>query len=113
MRLSNLKVVDHHEGRYGVTVDAENAGARAGDEVVEIYIRRGAASVTRPVAELKGFQRLTLQPGEKRAVALELGPRELGFYGLDMKFAVEPGEYEVMAGTDSAPGLSARLTVAP
>jgi beta-glucosidase len=106
-RLSNLKVADHREGRWGVTVDAENTGSRAGDETVQVYIRRPAASVTRPVAELKGFQRISLKPGETRAVAFELGPDELGFYGLDMKFAVEPGPFEIMVGTDSAPGLSA------
>ena len=113
VRLSKLSVSvgPGAKGSYGVSVEAENAGPRAGEEVVELYIRRRAASVTRPVAELKGFERVALKPGEKRRVAFTLGPAELGFYGLDMKFGVEPGEYEVMVGTDSAPGLAASLRV--
>ena len=94
------------------TVYVENTGARAGDEVVQLYIRRGAASVTRPVAELKGFSRVTLQPGEKRRLDFNLGPKRLGFYGLDMKFGVEPGDYEITVGTSSVGGLTARLSVA-
>jgi beta-glucosidase len=95
-----------------VTVFVENAGARPGDEVVQLYIRRRAASVTRPVAELKGFERVTLKPGEKRRLDFSLGPKELGFYGLDMKYAVEPGDYEITVGTSSAGGLTAKLSVA-
>jgi beta-glucosidase len=95
-----------------VTVFVENTGTRAGDEVVELYIRRRAASVTRPVAELKGFQRVTLKPGEKRRLDFNLGPKKLGFYGLDLKYAVEPGDYEITVGTSSVGGLTAKLTVA-
>ena len=95
-----------------VTVFVENQGKRAGDEVVELYIRRRAASVTRPVAELKGFQRVSLKPGEKRRLDFNLGPNKLGFYGLDMKFGVEPGDYEITVGTSSVGGLTAKLTVA-
>ena len=105
VRLANLKITGEN-----VSVDAVNEGARGGDEVVQLYIRRKAASVTRPVAELKGFERVTLKPGEKRIVTFKLGAAELGFYGLDMKFGVEPGEYEVMVGTDSVPGLMARIS---
>lgn len=111
--LSNLTVAEEKAGRWAVSVDARNTGSRAGDEVVQLYIRRAAASVTRPVAELKGFERVALKPGEKRRVAFSLGAEELGFHGLDMKFAVEPGAYEIMTGTDSAPGLSARLSAGP
>jgi beta-glucosidase len=95
-----------------VRVFVENKGKRAADEVVEVYIRRRAASVTRPVAELKGFRRVTLQPGEKRRVNFSLGPQELGFYGLDMKFGVEPGDYEITVGTSSVGGLTTSLSVA-
>ncbi len=110
-RLSGLAVAPAKispEQRASVRVFVENTGERAGDEVVELYIRRRAASVTRPVAELKGFQRVTLQPGEKRRVDFNLGPKKLGFYGLDMKFGVEPGDYEIFAGTSSVGGLTAR-----
>jgi beta-glucosidase len=90
-----------------------NAGPRAGDETVQLYIRRPAASVTRPVRELKGFRRVTLKPGEEADVAFTLGPRELGFYGEDMKWSVEPGDVEVYVGTCSVGGLSGRFTIGP
>jgi beta-glucosidase len=89
------------DGRLTVTVDVENIGKRAGDEVVQLYIRDVAASVTRPVKELKGFQRVTLQPGEKKRTAFTLGPEQLGFYDLTMRFVVEPGEFNVMVGSNS------------
>jgi beta-glucosidase len=110
LAVSPLKI--QPDQKADVTVFVENTGARAADEVVELYIRRRAASVTRPVAELKGFQRVTLQPGEKRRVDINLGPKKLGFYGLDMKFGAEPGDYEITVGTSSVGGLTARLSVA-
>ena len=57
--------------------------------------------MTRPVKELKGFQRISLQPGEKRRVEFTLGPESLGFYNREMKFVVEPGEFKVMVGSSS------------
>ena len=114
-RLSGLAVYPAKiaaDQKADVTVFVENTGTRVGDEVVELYIRRRAASVTRPVAELKGFQRVTLRPGEKRRLDFNLGPKKLGFYGLDMKFGVEPGDYEITVGTGSVGGLTARLSVA-
>jgi beta-glucosidase len=115
-RLSGLAVSPERiapDQKADVRVFVENTGTRPTDEVVQLYIRRRAASVTRPVAELKGFSRVTLQPGERRRVDFNLGPKKLGFYGLDMKFGVEPGDYELTAGTDSVGGLTAKLTVAP
>lgn len=91
----------------------ENTGKRAGDEVVQLYLRRTAASVTPPVRALKGFARVTLAPGEKKTLEFPLGPKELGFVGLDEKWTVEPGRVEVIAGTDSVSGGRASLTVAP
>jgi len=85
-----------------VNVEVENIGPRVGDEVVQLYIRDVAASVTRPVRELKGFQRATLQPGEKRRLQFTLTPELLGFYNREMRFVVEPGEFKVMVGTSSA-----------
>ena len=90
------------DGRITVSAEIENGGSRAGDEVVQLYIRDVAASVTRPVKELKGFQRVTLRPGEKRSVEFILGPEQLGFYDREMRFAVEPGEFKIMVGTSSA-----------
>lgn len=82
-------------------VEVENTGKRAGDEVAQMYIRDRVSSVTRPVKELKGFQRVTLPPGGKTTVALPITPERLGFYDLEMKFTVEPGEFEIMVGSSS------------
>ncbi len=84
-----------------VRVDVTNTGPRAGDEVVQMYIRDKVSSVTRPVKELKGFQRITLAPGETKTVALEITPEHLAFYNIDMKYVVEPGEFEIMVGNSS------------
>jgi beta-glucosidase len=98
-------------GRVTVSVDVENTGSRAGDEVVQLYIRDVAASVTRPVKELKGFQRVTLQRGEKRRLDFTLGPKELGFYNRSMRFVVEPGEFKVMVGPNSEELIEAKFHV--
>jgi beta-glucosidase len=84
-----------------VLVDVANTGKRRGAEVVQMYIRDCVSSVTRPVKELKGFQKVSLQPGETQLVALEITPESLAFYGLNMKFTVEPGEFEIMVGNSS------------
>ncbi|HEX8140010.1 MAG TPA: beta-glucosidase BglX [Pyrinomonadaceae bacterium] len=93
------------------SVEVENTGRRAGDEVVQLYIRDVAASVTRPVRELKGFERVTLRPGERRRVTFTLGPEHLGFYNREMRFVVEPGAFKVFAGTSSQGGLEASFEV--
>jgi beta-glucosidase len=98
-------------GQLNVSVVVENTGARAGDEVVQFYIRDQASSVTRPVLELKGFERITLQPGEKRRVQITLTPEHLGFYDRNMRFVVEPGEFKVFAGPNSADLLEASFQV--
>src|ERR1041385_8294972 len=67
------------DGRATVSVEVTNTGSRAGDEVVQLYIRAEVSRVTRPVMELKGFKRITLAPGEKRTVTFELGPDELSY----------------------------------
>jgi beta-glucosidase len=104
-RLSDLQTSAKRigaQGRLVVSVEVENVGKRAGDEVVQLYIRDVAASVTRPIKELKGFQRVTLQPGQKRRLEFALTPELLGFYNREMRFVVEPGEFKVMVGTSSA-----------
>jgi beta-glucosidase len=90
-----------YTGQLKVSVDLENTGKRAGDEVVQLYIRDTAASVTRPVKELKGFQRITLRPGEKKQVEFVLTAQQLGFWNRQMRFTVEPGEFKVMVGPNS------------
>lgn len=88
-------------GELTVNVEVENVGNRTGDEVVQLYIRDVASSVTRPVKELKGFQRLTLRPREKRRAQFTLKPEHLGFYDREMRFVVEPGEFKLMVGPNS------------
>jgi beta-glucosidase len=84
-----------------MSIDVTNSGSVKGDEVVQIYIRDRVSSVTRPVKELKGFQRVTLEPGETRTVQLPITPEHLAFYDIDMKYVVEPGEFEIMVGNSS------------
>jgi beta-glucosidase len=85
-----------------VTVKLTNTGDRAGEEVVQLYIRDRAASVVRPTKELKGFEKLMLQPGESRTVAFRLTPQELGFYMPDGQFVTEPGTFDIMVGPNSS-----------
>lgn len=99
------------DGRITVSAEVENVGQRAGDEVVQLYIRDVVASVTRPLKELKGFERITLNPGEKRRLEFTLASAQLGFYNRDMRFAVEPGEFKVFVGTNSVDGLEASFRV--
>lgn len=84
-----------------VTVTVTNSGARAGDEVVQLYVRDDAASVTRPVMELKGFSRVSLAPGESRPVTFRLTPELLAFYDLQYRKVVEPGTFTIMVGGNS------------
>ncbi|HXL79434.1 MAG TPA: glycoside hydrolase family 3 N-terminal domain-containing protein, partial [Pyrinomonadaceae bacterium] len=98
-------------GRLTASVEVENVGKRSGDEVVQLYIRDVAASMTRPVKELKGFQRLTLQPGEKKRVEFLLTGAELGFWNRELRFTVEPGKFEVMVGANSEELLEATFTI--
>lgn len=85
-----------------VLVDVKNTGKRAGTEVVQMYIRDCVSSVTRPVKELKGFQKISLRPNESRTVALDITPESLAFYDLHMKYVVEPGDFEIMVGNSSS-----------
>ena len=85
-----------------VTCSVTNTGKTAGEEVAQLYVHDLVGSVTRPVQELKGFQKIMLQPGETRELTFTLTERDLSFYRRDMTFGVEPGEYEVMVGGNSA-----------
>ena len=92
-----------------VRAQVENTGSRAGDEVVQLYLSRVGASVTRPVRELKAFQRVSLEPGEKKVVDFTLGPEHLGFYNGKMRYVVEPGFVKLFVGTSSEATLNASL----
>ena len=91
----------HRNESTQLLVDVKNTGKRAGMEVVQLYIRDCVSSVTRPVKELKGFQKISLRPGETRTVALDITPESLAFYDIHMKHVVEPGEFEIMVGNSS------------
>ena len=94
-----------------VSVEVKNTGSLTGDEVVQLYIHDVAASVTRPVKELRGFKRITLKAGEKRNVEFELSRKDLEFLGRDLKPVLEPGEFQVFVGTSSDNGLQSVFEV--
>ncbi|MBL0174593.1 MAG: glycoside hydrolase family 3 C-terminal domain-containing protein [Ignavibacteria bacterium] len=93
-----------------VSVDVRNTGARSADEVVQLYLHRAVASVARPMQELQGFRRITLQPGEVKTVTFTLPAAQLSFLDADMKPVNEPGELELLLGASSA-DIRARATV--
>jgi beta-glucosidase len=88
-----------------------NTGERVGDEVVQLYVRDLVAGVTRPVRELKGFQRIRLHPGEEQAVRFEVPVKRLGFFNQEMRYVVEPGVFRVWVGPDSTGGLEGTFEV--
>lgn len=113
-KISNLQLSAPRvsvNGKLTVSAEVENTGRRAGDEVVQLYVRDTVASMTRPVKELKGFQRVTLQPGEKRRVKFVLSPEHLGFWNREMRYVVEPGEFSVMVGPNSVDVIEAKFEV--
>jgi beta-glucosidase len=98
-------------GRTTVGVTVTNTGKRAGDEVVQLYIRDLVSSVTRPVMELKDFRRISLKPGESKTVEFLITPDKLSFLDLNMKSIVEPGWFDIMVGTSSVKYQTAKLEV--
>jgi beta-glucosidase len=96
-----------------VTARVRNTGNVSATEVAQLYVRDLVGDVTRPVRELKGFQRVTLAPGESRPVSFELLPDDLAFYGQEMKLITEPGDFHVWIGGDSGADLRAEFTLRP
>ncbi|HTV63787.1 MAG TPA: fibronectin type III-like domain-contianing protein, partial [Verrucomicrobiae bacterium] len=97
-------------GTLTASARIKNTGNRPGTEVVQFYIRDLAfAAGTRPVRELKGFQKILLQPGETRQVSFEITPNELGAYSSDGQWIVQPGEFQVWICPDSASGQPAQF----
>ena len=88
-------------GNITATVTVTNTGNREGTEVVQLYIRDMVGSIARPVQELKGFERITLKPGESRNVTFTINADLLKFYDKDLNYVCEPGDFEVMVGTNS------------
>lgn len=103
-KLDNLRLTKKKINRKGATqvkIDVTNTGRRAGSEVVQLYIRDLVSSVTRPIKELKAFEKLWLKPGETTTVTLDITPASLSFFDVNMKYVVEPGDFEIMVGTSS------------
>jgi beta-glucosidase len=110
-KYENLRITPEKIGPAGqatVSVDITNSGQRPGDEVAQLYIRDEVSSVSRPVMELKGFQRIHLAPGGKRTVQFNIVPEKLSFLDENMKRVVEPGLFDIMVGPSSS---SERLVV--
>ena len=100
-------------GRIEVTVDVRNTGAVAGDEVVQLYLHDLVASISQPVRRLRGFRRVTLNPGDKRTVTFTVRTDDVGFYDNQAKFVVETGTIEVYVGNSSDADQKATFTVVP
>ena len=94
-----------------VSVDVANTGEIAGDEVVQLYVRDLVASVTRPVKELKAFEKSTLTPGERKTIRFEVPVQRLGFHGLDLKYTVESGNFNIWIGSNASEGLQGTFVV--
>ena len=98
-------------GTLEISFDLTNTGKYDGTEVVQLYVQDIFGSVTRPVKELKGFQRVSLKQGEKKTVTFSLPVEELAFWNIDMQKVVEPGEFNLWVGPNSAEGLQTTFTV--
>jgi beta-glucosidase len=101
---SNVKISSdtmNSNGKVNISVDLANTGNFDGKETVQLYIRDVVGSVTRPVRELKGFQKIALKKGEKQTVTFEISVEDLKFYNSDLQFVAEPGQFEVFVGGNS------------
>jgi beta-glucosidase len=114
-KYNHLRAVPDSIGPQGTTkisVEVTNSSRVAGEEVVQMYVRDEVSSVTRPIKELRGFQRIALAPGETKTVEFTLGPDGLSFLNRDMQRVVEPGTFKIMVGGNSVALTETRLTVA-
>jgi beta-glucosidase len=101
---SNLKITPTEAGPYGeikISLEVLNSGKIRGSETVQLYIRDMITTVTRPVKELKGFKKVTLEPGEKKLVEFTLNHESLAYFNRHMEFTVEPGAFKIMIGSSS------------
>jgi beta-glucosidase len=110
LRLSDTRL-SSRGGRLQVSAKVTNTGGRAGDEVVQLYLRDPVATIVQPVRRLRGFQRVTLAAGASTTVTFILTPDDVGFYDNAAKFRVEPGKIEVYVGSSSAATLTSSFTV--
>ena len=109
LRLSSSRV--SRNGTISASVDVRNTGGRAGDEVVQLYINDPVATLSQPVRRLRGFERVTLEPGQRRTVTFKLDKSDFGFYDNRGKFVVERGQIDVYAGNSSKAELKRSFTV--
>jgi beta-glucosidase len=109
LRLSSPTV--SRDGSVTATVDVTNTGARAGDDVVQLYIHDPVASISQPVRRLRGFQRVTLAPNEVKTITFTLDQNDYGFYNNRGRYVVEPGQIDVYAGDSSAATLTQSFNV--
>lgn len=103
---TNLQIDTSNNNAIKVGITVKNIGKVTGEEVAQLYIRDKVASVVRPVKELKGFEKISLEPNESKQVQFTLTNKELGFYDQEGNFIVEPGTFDVMVGTSSQKGLT-------
>jgi beta-glucosidase len=107
---ADLKIEDKDPAKIKVSVSVKNTGKVAGEEVAQLYIHDKVASIARPVKELKGFKKFNLNPGESTLVEFILTDAELGFFSNTGEFIVEPGDFDVMVGTNSEQGVKGKFT---
>jgi beta-glucosidase len=114
-RIDNLKLssthMSSHGGKIQVSVKVTNTGSRAGDEVVQLYLRDPVATIVQPVRKLRGFQRVSLAAGAARTVSFTLSTEDVGFYDNAARFRVEKGKIEVYVGNSSSAELTSSFTV--
>ena len=109
--LSNIAKSSFTDGENQFSATITNIGPLAGTEIAQLYVRDLVGSVTRPVKELKGFQKVTLQPGEAHRVTFTLIPDDLVFTGPGETSIIEPGDYHVWIGPNSQEGLQGGFTL--
>jgi beta-glucosidase len=109
LQLSSSSVSRH--GRVSASATVTNTGGRTGDEVVQLYIHDPVASISQPVRRLRGFERVTLSPGQSRTVTFTLDKSDFGFYDSRGRFVVEPGQIDVYVGASSNAQLTKSFTV--
>ncbi|MEE1171359.1 MAG: fibronectin type III-like domain-contianing protein, partial [Ruminococcus sp.] len=111
---SNLKLSsDEYSGAddIKVSVDVKNISEIDGEETVQVYVHDKVASMIRPVKELKAFEKVFIKSGETKTVELTIPVSSLGFYNIDMKYVVEPGDFDIYVGCNADSGLKTELRV--
>ena len=103
--------VNMDDWKITATINVKNTGSRDADEIVQLYIRDMVASISRPVKELKGFQRIHLAAGESREISFDITPEMLKFYNAELKHVIEPGDFQIMVGGNSKEVKTQNLTV--